>query len=174
MPKSQRNSNYFSILGIRKLSPRRRGWQQNCLLNSGLGSLSLSTLKMTRVILWVSSEKWSPLHTSKSYLLRLSVSLSYWVPESLSTWQGEIHEGMRSMKQQVCSVTKSVSPDLEWATHSGRISEAFPFVPSKPPCETGKWGNRQYHFGLETHDLLQASEIAKLGLTHRYNIVCLI
>lgn len=90
VPKPQRNSNCFSIWGTGKLSPLRRGWQHGCLPSSGLGSLSLSILKMTRVILWASSEKWGPLQISKKYLLCLSVSLSYWVPESLSIWQGEV------------------------------------------------------------------------------------
>lgn len=52
-----------------------------------------------------------------------------------------------------------VSPDVEWAAQSGRISEAFPFVLSKPPVKLGREETISAILGLKTNDLPQASEI---------------
>lgn len=79
------------------------------------------------------------------------------------------------MKQQACSVTKRVSPDVEWAAHSGHISEAFPFVLSKPPVKLGREETVSAILDLKLMTYLRLQKlITKLGVTHRYNTAYLI
>lgn len=174
MLKPQRNS-YFSILEIQKLSPLTRGWQYNSLPSSGLGSPSLSILKIARVILWASSEKWSPLQTSKKYLLCLSVSLSYWVPESLSIWQGEVSMSEWGLWNSRPVQLPSLCPQTWSGLHIPDIFQKhFLSCCLSPHVKLGREETVSAILDLKLMTYLRLQKvITKLGITHRYNIVCL-
>lgn len=169
MPKPRRNSNYFSILGIRKLSPLEGDDNRtNCLPNSGLGSPSLSILKMTRVILWA---------TSKKYLLCLSVSLSHWVPESQSIWQGEVSLSEWGLWNSRPVQIPSLCPQTRSGLHSpDTFQKHFILCFPRPHVKLGSEETVSALLDLKLMTYLRLPKwITKLGVTHRYhNIVCLI